>query len=139
MWRYRWTLSGGSGKARIGMCGWGFARPGTIAFPIGQWRRRIAFLPFPPWNAIVRNGHVSIDGVSSSGLHGVGVGLVIGPWDDTEETGFRIYGPQSPVFPYPHPCNVISHRAHFIALVLKRTDQHCKVGFAAGAWESCRE
>ena len=100
---------------------------------------RVVVKTFPPDRVefgVVAN--VGEDGITLGRSQRVGVGVLVGAGRYAEETVLRVHGVQSAVlFVDAQPCDVVTDRPYFIALLLVdfRRNEHGKVGFAAGRGE----
>ena len=118
-----------------------FGRPG-VPLPVDKIRGGFFRKFFPPHRTVFRIvSNVREDRAFLRSGKRVRVGMFVRAGGNAEETVFGVCRPQSAVFAYADPGNIVAHRLDFIARVaiFFGRNKHCEVRFAASRRERRRD
>ena len=111
----------------------GIGRP-IVPAPVNGMLRRRAIFSFPPNVVVISERDIGIKRVVLDRFHRVRIRFVTRAGNYAEITVLGIHSEQTPVANF-HPRDVIADGRHFPAIEVRGRNQHCEIGFAAGAGE----
>ncbi len=110
----------------------------VVALPVDRVCGRLLGHPLPPDVPIVGQGAVGEDAVLLHGLHGVGIGVIVGARRHAEVPVLGVDGIELAIVLGLDPGDVVADGGDLPAIEGLGRDQHGEVGLAAGAGEGRR-